>query len=114
MACLVHDQLIRMADRDRLTGDVFALLVRVGIGHEFEKRFAEIEIVNKRCTLCGCTGAGDPLPFSFLRDTQPDKRAPKRSDPVGKIFVEEDLTCAQRHLGRKTASQLRATCRRLA
>src|SRR3984893_313045 len=109
---LVRHQLIRMSDWDALTGHVFALLIRVGVGHELEEPLTEIEIVHHRRALCRCAVAGDPLPFGSLRDKQAAKRVAKRPDPVGEIVIERHLIKAQRCLVSKQRIQFLRPCGR--
>src|SRR5262249_21196619 len=95
---LERHQLIRMSDWDALTGHVFALLIRVGVGRELEEPLTEIEIVDHCRTLGRCAIAGDALPLGLLRDEQARKRVTKRSHPVGKIVIEPLPIKAQRRL----------------
>src|ERR1700730_17826821 len=111
---LVRHQLIRMSDWDALTGHVFALLIRVGVGHELEEPFTKIEIVYHCCALCRCAVAGDTLPVSPLRDEQAGKRVAKRPDSVGEIFIEQLVINAQRCLVSKKRIQFCRACGRSA
>src|SRR3974377_946998 len=114
MVRLVRHQLIRMSDWDALTGHVFALLIRVGIGYELEEPLAKIEIVHHRRALCRCAVAGDALPFGPLRDKQTDKRVAKRLDSVGAIFIKQLLMTAQRCLVSKQRIEFCRPCGRSA
>src|ERR1700730_6658488 len=95
-----------MSDWDALTGHVFALLIRVGVGHELEEPLTEIKIVHHRRALCRCAVAGDPLPFGSLRDEQAGERVAKRPNPVSEIVIERHLINAQRYLVSKQCIQL--------
>src|SRR6516165_11370361 len=103
-----------MSDWDALTGHVFALLIRFGVGVELEEPLTEIEIVDHCRTLRRCAVAGDALPLGLLRDEQARKRVTKRSNPVGKIFIEPLLIEAQRCLVSKKRIQFHGPCGRSA
>src|ERR1700752_5267765 len=99
-----------MSDWDALTGHVFALLIRVGVGHELEEPLTKIEIVYHRRALGRCAVAGDALPVSPLGDEQASKRVAKRRDSVGEIFIEQLLIKAQRCLVSKKRIQFYRAC----
>src|SRR5258708_11839466 len=94
-----------MWDWDALTGHEFALLIRVGIGHELEESLTEIKIVHHRRALCRCAVAGQPLPFGHPRDEQAGERVEKGPNPVSEIVIERHLINAQRCLVSKQRIQ---------
>src|SRR3984893_12556461 len=103
-----------MSDWDALTGHVFALLIRVGVGHELEEPLTKVKIVYHCRALGRRAVPGDALPVIPLRDEHAGKRAPTRPAPGGDICIARLFVNAQRGLMSKKRIQFCRPCERSA